>query len=365
MRKTVFLLMLMTSLVAMAGDSLSVEPAPVSKKGSWLKRVIDSFSDQDTLYVEPQHYNWALMLQSVTTYDYYRLSTTGDNGQSISFSPQLDVRFGPYFGWRWVFLGYTVDLRNLNIFNKSPKFELDASIYSARFGADLFFRRTVNDYKIRSVSMGPDIDTRNLEGVAFDGLKVSITGVNLYYIFNYRHFSYPAAFAQSSCQKISCGTWMAGLGYLNNHIDFDYERMEALAKEHLGQEVKLDTGFNFKSVKYRNISASVGYAYNWVFARNWLFCSSLSLALGYKKSYSEEEKSKTSGFDFSNFNVDGIGRFGIVWNNTKWYAGASAIVRAYNYHKSRFAANNIFGDLNIYVGLNFGPRGPYKKKRTL
>ena len=250
--------MLMTSLVAMAGDSLSVEPAPVSKKGSWLKRVIDSFSDQDTLYVEPQHYNWALMLQSVTTYDYYRLSTTGDNGQSISFSPQLDVRFGPYFGWRWVFLGYTVDLRNLNIFNKSPKFELDASIYSARFGADLFFRRTVNDYKIRSVSMGPDIDTRNLEGVAFDGLKVSITGVNLYYIFNYRHFSYPAAFAQSSCQKISCGTWMAGLGYLNNHIDFDYERMEALAKEHLGQEVKLDTGFNFKSVKYRNISAGVG-----------------------------------------------------------------------------------------------------------
>ena len=356
MRKIVFLLMLMTSLVAMAGDSLSVEPAPVSKKGSWLKRVIDSFSDQDTLYVEPQHYNWALMLQSVTTYDYYRLSTTGDNGQSISFSPQLDVRFGPYFGWRWVFLGYTVDLRNLNIFNKSPKFELDASIYSARFGADLFFRRTVNDYKIRSVSMGPDIDTRNLEGVAFDGLKVSITGVNLYYIFNYRHFSYPAAFAQSSCQKISCGTWMAGLGYLNNHIDFDYERMEALAKEHLGQEVKLDTGFNFKSVKYRNISASVGYAYNWVFARNWLFCSSLSLAL---------EKNKTSGFDFSNFNVDGIGRFGIVWNNTKWYAGASAIVRAYNYHKSRFAANNIFGDLNIYVGLNFGPRGPYKKKRTL
>ena len=344
MRKTVFLLMLMTSLVAMAGDSLSVEPAPVSKKGSWLKRVIDAFSDQDTLYVEPQHYNWALMLQSVTTYDYYRLSTTGPNGQSISFSPQLDVRFGPYFGWRWVFLGYTVDLR---------------------FGADLFFRRTVNDYKIRSVSMGPDIDTRNLEGVAFDGLKVSITGVNLYYIFNYRHFSYPAAFAQSSCQKISCGTWMAGLGYLNNHIDFDYERMEALAKEHLGQEVKLDTGFNFKSVKYRNISASVGYAYNWVFARNWLFCSSLSLALGYKKSYSEEEKNKTSGFDFSNFNVDGIGRFGIVWNNTKWYAGASAIVRAYNYHKSRFAANNIFGDLNIYVGLNFGPRGPYKKKRTL
>jgi hypothetical protein len=64
-----------------------------------------------------------------------------------------------------------------------------------------------------------------------------------------------------------------------------------------------------------------------------------------------------------NFNIDGIGRFGVVWNNNKWYAGASAIVRAYNYHKSRFAANNIFGSLNIYAGFNFGPRKGYKKKR--
>ena len=224
--------MLMMGLTAAGEDSLRVEKP---KKDGWLKRLIDSFSNQDTLYVEPQHYNWALMLQSITTYDYYRLSTTGPNGQSISFSPQLDVRMGPYFGWRWVFLGYTIDLHNINIFKNVPRFEIDASIYSARFGADIFYRRTVNDYKIRSISMGSGIDTSPMEGLLFDGLKVSITGVNLYYIFNYRHFSYPAAFAQSSCQKISCGTWMAGLGYLNNSIEFDYNKLEALAKKHLGR----------------------------------------------------------------------------------------------------------------------------------
>ena len=361
MRK-VFLIVLMTMSLSMyASDSLTVVQSP--EKEGWLKRLISSFSDQDTNYVEPQHYNWALMLQSVTTYDYYRLSTQGADGQSISFSPQMDVRMGPYFGWRWIFLGYTVDLRNLNIFNKSPKFELDASIYSARFGADIFYRRTVNDYIIRNVDMGPNVDTKALKGVPFDGLKVSITGVNLYYIFNYKHFSYPAAFAQSTCQKISCGSWMAGLAYLNNSIDFDYDRLQALAKQHLGQEVQLDSNMNFNAIKYRNFSASAGYAYNWVFARNWLFCSSLSLALAYKKSYSENEKRNAQGFDFGNFNIDGIGRFGLVWNNTRWYAGASAIVRAYNYRKSRFAANNVFGDFNVYVGLNFGPREPYKKKR--
>ena len=71
-----------------------------------------------------------------------------------------------------------------------------------------------------------------------------------------------------------------------------------------------------------------------------------------------------TGFDFNNFNIDGIGRFALVFNNNRWYAGASAIVRALNYRKSRFAANNIFGSLNFYVGYNFGLRSGYKKKKT-
>ena len=84
------------------------------------------------------------------------------------------------------------------------------------------------------------------------------------------------------------------------------------------------------------------------------------MALAYKKTRGETIDEDKKGFNLKNFNVDGIGRFGIVWNNNKWYAGASAIVRLYNYHTSRFSANNIFGSLNIYAGFNFGPRKGYK-----
>jgi hypothetical protein len=106
----------------------------------------------------------------------------------------------------------------------------------------------------------------------------------------------------------------------------------------------------------------VGYAYNWVFAKNWLFCSSLSLALAYKRTRGETYSSKDI-LNLNNVNIDGIGRFGLVYNNMRWYAGASVIARAYNYHKSRFAANNIFGSLNMYVGYNFGARSRYKKNK--
>ena len=65
----------------------------------------------------------------------------------------------------------------------------------------------------------------------------------------------------------------------------------------------------------------------------------------------------------NNFNIDGIGRFGLIYNNTRWYAGASAIVRTFNYRQDRFAANNILGEVCLYVGYNFGLRSQYKKKK--
>jgi hypothetical protein len=373
MKSVLLSILTMTTLHGAAQDTLQVaapdtlSTAQPEKKMSWLRRTIRGFSYIDERYVEPQHYNWSVMLQATYNYDYYRLSTIGRGRQSISFAPTPTIKLGPYFGWRWVFLGYTFDLRQVDLSSNSTTF--DFSFYSAQIGADIYYRRTGSNYKVRNVDLGHGIDTHALEEVPFDGINVGITGVTAYYIFNHQRFSYPAAFNQSTCQKISCGSWMVGAGYLRNSIDFDHERLQSLVDERMpGQQVKLDSGLMFNSVKYYDVNVSVGYGYNWVFARNWLLGASLSVALAYKNSYSESEDNESHGFNIQNFNianvyVDGIGRFGIVWNNTRWYAGASAIVRAYNYHNERFAANNIFGKLNVYVGYNFGARSRYKKKR--
>ena len=102
----------------------------------------------------------------------------------------------------------------------------------------------------------------------------------------------------------------------------------------------------------------MGYAYNWVFARNCLFAASLSAALGYKRTKGEanDDHLSLSNFSFSNFNLDGIGRFGFVWNNTRWYAGANAVFHSYNYERSQFSTNSMFGNVNVYFGFNFGRR---------
>jgi hypothetical protein len=328
---------------------------------SWLRRLIRGFDRLDTNYIEPQHYVFTAMLQSTHNFDYYKLSGAGDNALSVTFAPDMNTKIGPYIGWKWFFLGYTFDLRNLNL--RDLKQQLDLCIYSSQIGIDLFYRRTGSDYKLREVSFPDGRDDSRLVGLPFDGVRAGITGFNIYYIFNHGRFSYPAAFAQSTCQKISCGSWLTGIGYTNNSLDFDYDRLNTTLEHYYPQEtVPVDSGLMFQSVRYDDISISGGYAYNWVFARNWLLAGSLQAAVAYKKSSGDMTDEGKEGFSFENFNFNGIGRFGLVYNNTRWYAGFYGLVRSYHYHKSRFSTNNTFGSINLYAGLNFGLKKKYRKK---
>ena len=323
-----------------------------------MRRVVRGFDRLDTNYIEPQHYIFTVMVQGTHTYDRY---TLGADGQSITFSPDRNMRFGPYFGWKWFFAGYTFDFSNISL--SSAKQEVDLSIYSSQIGIDLFYRHTGSDYKLRHASFDSDVDVSALEHVPFDGLKAGITGFNVYYIFNHGRFSYPAAFAQSTQQKISCGSWMAGFGYTRNSIDLDYDALQQLIDERLGEQaVRLDNGLMFNSVKYYDFNLSGGYAYNWVFARNCLLGASLQAAVGHKRSVGDVSGDTRNGFSFSNLNIDGIGRIGIVYNNSHWYAGGNVILHTYNYRKSRFSTNNTFGSLNLYVGYNFGLKKKYRTK---
>lgn len=315
---------------------------------------VKDFSRVDTTYIEPQHYNFQVMLQNTNTYEVYRLQTK--NGVGLTLAPRPTYKLGPYVGWRWIFLGYTFDLTHIDAGNNKREFDL--SFYSSKIGIDLFYRKTGNNYKIRSLFLGDGINTDQIAGTPFDGFSASIKGFNIYYIFNHRKFSYPAAFSQSTVQRRSYGSALLGVGYTKHSLSLDWERLNQVINDRLDNgtnPIQVDSGLISAKVKYTDFSASGGYAYNWVFAHNWLFAASLSLALGYKSSYGNIDWKLVSlrNFSFSNFNLDGVGRFGIVWNNTKWYLGSSAIFHTYNYRKQQFSANTFFGNLNLYVGFNF------------
>ena len=313
-----FVLLSLGSVVSVAqSDSLSL-----------IRRIIRGFDRVDERYIEPQHYVFSAMVQGTYSIDRYTISSSGPADQDITFMPDARVKLGPYAGWKWVFLGYCFELGKLNF--DDGRREFDFSMYSSQIGVDLFYRRTGSDYKLRNASLGGNVDASPLNGQPFDGIRAGITGFNVYYIFNHGRFSYPAAFSQSTIQKISCGSWLAGVGYTRHSLEFDHNSLQTLINEKMGPKaVELDSALMFDNVRYYDVSLSGGYAYNWV---------------------------------FDNFNIDGIARFAVVYNNMNWYAGASSIFHTYNYRKTRFQTNNTFGSVNVYVGVNFGMKKKYRKK---
>lgn len=335
-------------------DTVAVVPAP--KDSTWFDRLyefVKEFSRIDHNYIERQKYNFTFMVQNTNTYESYWMRDA--NGHSIRLSPRPNIKFGPYVGWRWFFLGYTIDI--IHPFDAKKRQDFSLSLYSNQVGIDIFYRKTGNEYKIKSFFLSDDIDTQKMRNVDFDGFNASIKGFNVYYIFNHKKFSYPAAFAQSTCQRRDAASFLLGLNYTKHDLTLDANKLGKVIDERLADELEehFDTHLNVAKVNYTDISASAGWAYNWVFAKDWLAAASLSVALGFKRSTGDKKYQRFSfrDFSFNNLNVDGIGRFGLVWNNTKYFAGMSLILHTYNYSKSKFSTNSTFGSLNFYTGFNF------------
>lgn len=349
------------------GESEDTVRSP--KKESWLKRtfewayeIVKDFDRPDTNYITPQKYNYTVMLQGTHTYERYTLRS--GNGQTVVLEPKPSLKLGPYVGWRWIFWGYQLDFSHLK---GDGKTEFDLSLYSSMLGIDIFSRRNASDYRISEASQSGTKLVREIDGASYDGIEVNVKGFNLYYIQNHRKFSYPAAFSQTNVQKRSAGSWLMGIGYTHHNVKLDYQRLRSVITEKTNGEMVLDSTFNLKRINYTDASVSVGYAYNWVLAPRLLFAASLSLALGYKRTVADAEDGRFrfsfKEFRFSNLNIDGVGRFGLVYNTMRWYAGASAILHTYNYNKSRISLNSTFGNFNIYLGYNFGKRHRDHKKK--
>lgn len=340
-----------------AHDSLSTE----KHQGAFMKAIKKflNFNDFDTTYISPNRYNYALMLDHFTNYEYYSVGTAAPEPQRLRFTPNPRNKIGAYFGWRWIFLGWSVDTDGL-LGKKSGKnrgTEFDLSLYSSKLGVDIFYRRTGNDYKIHKVTGFSDRVPSNYSE-DFNGLKVNMKGFNLYYIFNNRHFSYPAAFSQSTNQRRNAGTLTAGLSVSTHNLKFDYAKLPEIIQE------TMNPGMKVRHIKYTNISLNFGYAYNWVFARNCLACLSLSPAVAYKTSRIEKDTEEPSDW-YKNFNIDFILRAGVVYNNSKYFVGTSFLGRTYDYYRDNFSLNNGFGTLQIYAGFNFYLKKEHRKKNNL
>lgn len=340
----------------------TVSPSPESKSVPKKKNIfvrgvnllanyLDSYS-YDTVYIRPSQYFYTIMVQQSASFEQYAIRCRGEHPQTLRFAPNQSYKLGAYFGWHSLFLGVSVNTDELfsSHSGASKKSEYYFNLYGHKLGCDLFYRKTGNDFKIRkSKGFFQDGQQLNLGERDFNGLKVNVMGVNVYYVFNNKHFSYPAAYSQTTVQKISRGTLVTGMSWSRHKFDFNHQSLPKELQQSMQEELK------FTHIRYTDFSINFGYAFNWVFAHNWLLAVALTPAIGYKVSTIKAENEHFND-KHNKFNVDFITRSGLVYNNNRFFAGMSAVAHIYQYHQKNFSLTDNFGVFNFYVGLNFGKR---------
>lgn len=331
----------------------------IKRTGSLIYRFIKNFDATDSSYIAPNYYNYTAMLQNTNFFQTYQLLGRTDDGvtQRISTKPDASVRVGPYFGWRWIFLGYTFDVTHPKSAGKSS--ELSFRIYSSMLGCDFIYIRNDGDYRLRKADGFEGVDPKSVRGQSFSGINSNTLSFSAYYVFNHKRFSYPATFNQSTQQRKSAGSGMLGMGYSSQNVSFDYTK---LPTELIGtaDNEKIIDELKFSNIDYRYFYLSGGYAYNWVFARNWLLGGSIMPTIGIRKAKGEKLRGTELLMDIKNFSFDCTSRIGLVWNNTRWFAGASFISHLYMYRKDRLSLTNSVNYSNIYFGVFFNRRKQYR-----
>lgn len=342
------------------------KPTFWKKVGGVVKAFAHELTNVDTAYVEPQHYNLMAMMQSINTFEYYSVKTA--SGKKISFSPDATYRLGPTGGYRFLCYGFSVDLKHLSNSSKNNRKMYNLNVFNKMFGIDFYWLDSGNAFHVNSmdINLGSG-DIQPLKDIIAKGIQFNMRGLNLYYIFNHRKFSYPSIYGQSTMQKKSAGSPMIGIGYTRHSLNVDWKQVDKTVQETMGasiQQLGLDSLTAFKTMRFADLSLSLGYGYNWAFAKQWALNASATLSFAYNQPASYEHPSKHL-FHFHDFNIKHInlyevGRVGIVWNNNTWFAGANAIVRNYQFSRNQISIRHTLSAFTIYFGYNFWKRKEYR-----
>lgn len=322
-----------------------------------LEGVENFFMGCDTNYVTPQQYNMTAMMELSYWHDYYFMRSSHTGNMIVMQSDPSVILGGNVF---YSIFGYSAkwNLNDLGIRagkTNGTSLRQSLALHTAKIFAEYYTFNSGKGAEIRRVS---DLELRGIDRT-FHGLDSRCNGFSVVYMFNNRHFSWPAAFGSNAVQRKSCGSWSVGFQYNHQRTTFDKDELPEYIKNNI------DPTLIFDKVDYNDYSASVGYSYNCVLGRNVLLAGSLMPSIGYRRSNITETTENVTEEDeeqsiLNNVSTDLSVRMSLFWNNVKVFSGLIFEMHTYDYRKNKFGLTNTYGTLKYQLGFNFW-RKPQRK----
>lgn len=262
------------------------------------------FNSYDSAYVVGTGTKFNVKLTTDSWMDTYHFMLPDNQKVEMWSDPSTSV--GAYITYLAVSLGYDINISNLfrGVQNARSRyrFGFDCSLLSV----ETYIENNEVGTKIKRFGPYDNIS------MPFEGINIHKWGIDVYYFFNHKRYSQAAAFSFSKVQRRSQGSLYAGLSIYSQNYDFDFSTLNSQLLGLLPSNWK---DYHYKA-RVRNYGLRFGYGYNWVFARNWVLCGTLSPTIGIKKGYVNSDVEKLS------FSLYTRSKISVVWNKGRWFVGA-------------------------------------------
>lgn len=186
-------------------------------------------------------------------------------------------------------------------------------------------------------------------------LKVQVIGGALYRLFNFREFSYRAAFLQNEWQKKSAGSFLLGGEVYYGTIRGDSALVPSEYAAIFPQQ-------DVRKSRFWEIGPGAGYAYTWVFRQHFFATGSATVNgdLSFIKEFEDDGSSRTRITVSPNL----IFRAVLGYNSNNWSANLSWVGNRVSVSSATADYKYIVstGNYRLTVARRFNPQGILRKR---
>ena len=268
--------------------------------------------------------------------------------ERIEYQPNAPSSFGMRFQYKW--LGFQVDYApgKTELPNRGHTTATDFSLfaYGKKMGFSVYYLVYKGYYLYNFTEFDTLRKTRPVFPTAPD-LSTINSGLNFYYIFNHRKFSYRSTYLHNEMQLRSAGSFI-----LNANLT--YFRISNNGLPLYPPEVNADRSEALNSGEFYSFSVLPGYAYNFVIARHFYVLVSPAVGImGQFQEFKRLDNSLGSRFDYS---PRFLLRAGMGYNGEHFFITVNALSDIYNYTLGRGREiSYVLSELRLIVGYRFRP----------
>jgi hypothetical protein len=265
-----------------------------------------------------------------------------DSKKVIKITPNSSIQTGVSLGLKYVTVAFGVQVPRTNgnegRFGKTNYYDFSFSYYQMWGGGEIYSRSFNGAYR----TLGNDTNV-----LIRPDTKIEDHGVNFFYNFNYKKFSYRSALSMAEFQKKSSGSFLVlcNVGYKSTHADSSLIPNNIDSVKNYGELA----GMNY--LRLWRLNFRPGYAYNFCLkGGKWFISPSAFLGLGvagYKVNSVKDFETGTS-LEFDTHAKLSVGKNGhkYFWNLFVTYDG----------NLNAFSYPNFVAFQSTSIGINAGYR---------